>query len=329
MTEREFLVTGASGFVGGEVVRQLLARGVKPRVLLRNPAKGQEFVRAGATIARGDLTDADSLLAATRDVRGIYHVAALYREANLPVKAFYDVNVEGTRRLFDAAIASGVERLIHCSTGGVLGDIKAGPGNELTPYSPDDDYQVSKMEGEKLALEYFRGGKIRGVVIRPGMVYGPRDTRFLKLFKAIAKRRFLHIGPGTQWVHYVDVRDLAGAFLLAMDHGETNGEIYTIAGATPVSFNEMVGLIARALGVPEPRLRLPLYPLQLLGSTVEFICKPFGISPPIYRRRVDFFAKNRIFDISKAQRELHYVPRQSLEDEVREVCAWYRTHGYL
>jgi len=324
-----YLVTGANGFVGSEMVRLLVQEGAKVRALVRKKSKGRDLEELGAELVEGDLTDTESLKIAMKGVRGVYHIGAVYRETNLTDEVFFNVNAEGTRRVFEAAIVSGVSRVIHCSTGGVLGDIKGAPGSDKSPYAPDDVYQESKVAGEKIALDYFRSGSMHGVVIRPGMIYGPRDTRFLKLFRAIAKRRFAHIGSGKQWVHYVDVRDLCRAFYLAMEHDERNGEIYCIAGASPVSFAEFVETVANALKVRVPRFHIPLASFQWLGSLCEIVCKPFGISPPIYRRRVDFFKKNRIFDISKAKSELGYLPRLSLKAEVEEIVGWYREQGLV
>jgi len=168
-----------------------------------------------------------------------------------------------------------------------------------------------------------------GAVIRPGMVYGPRDTRNLKLFKLIARGIALYIGDGSTLVHYVDVRDLARAFVLAMEHEERNAEIYMIAGERPASFRELTELISNALGKRPLSVRLPVKPMQWLGSACEAICRPLHIPPPIFRRRVDFYTKNRQFDASKAVSELGYRPARALEDEVADIVGWYREHGWL
>ncbi len=327
--EGEYLLTGGTGFVGSVLAETLVSRGVRVRALVRNPAKASSLKERGVSLVEGELRNPKSLAEAVKGVRGVFHVAAVYRETNIPDRDFFAINTEGTKLLLEASVAAGVPRFIHCSTGGVLGDIKEGRGSDQTPYAPDDVYQESKVEGEKIALEFFRSGKISGAVIRPGMVYGPGDTRFLKLFLAIAKRRFFHVGSGRQWVHYVDVRDLVDSFILAMQHSEVNGQIYCIAGREPLSFLEFVDIVAQELRVKVSRLHIPLKPLQMAGSICEAICKPFGISPPLYRRRVDFFAKNRIFDISRAQAELGYAPRQDVRGEVRDVVQWYRSHGLL
>jgi nucleoside-diphosphate-sugar epimerase len=185
------------------------------------------------------------------------------------------------------------------------------------------------VEAEKLALTYYRSGKMRGAVIRPAMVYGAGDTRHLKLFRMIARGRFFYVGAGDKSVHFIDIRDLAKGFLLAMQQEEVSGESYHIAGERPMTLKQAVDTIAKYLGVKEPWLHLPKKPLQWAGSLCELVCRPFGISPPLYRRRVDFFTKARFFDTEKAKRELGFIPRQSFEGEIRDAVAWYQQRGLL
>jgi dihydroflavonol-4-reductase len=323
------LVTGAGGYVGTELVRQLVARGKPVRAMIRNVDQSAALEKLGAEVVVADLQDAATLPAAVRGVAHVYHIASLFRAAGPSEEVFRDINAEGTRRLLDASIAAGVSRVVHCSTVGVLGHVENPPANEDAPPNPGDEYQRTKLEGELIALEYFRSNRIGGVVIRPAMIYGPGDTRSLKMFRMTARRRFFFIGDGHTKVHFVDVRDLAGAFILAMEKTHLHGELYHIAGATSVSQKEISGLIAQEVGVPPPWLHLPVKPMQWLGSACEAVCRPFGIDPPIFRRRVDFFTKHREFSIAKAKRDLGYAPAQSLQAEIREITSWYRKHGWL
>lgn len=323
------LVTGAGGFVGGELVNALLRKGCRVRAMVHSLARQGGLANLPVEVVEADLSNQDSLRRAVDGVAEVYHIASIFRQAGLPESVFHDVNATGTQRLLDACIEAGTQRVIHCSTVGVLGHIDHPPADENTPYNPGDMYQRSKMDGEKIALDYFNSGKIRGVVIRPAMIYGPGDERTLKMFRMIAHRRFFFVGPGNAQVHFIDVRDLAQAFILAMGKTALNGEVYIVAGQRSLPLLELVEIIAREIGVPPLRLHLPVKPMQWLGSLCEAVCTPFRIQPPIFRRRVDFYTKNRAFDCRKAHRDLGFVPAQSLEQEIRDIIADYRQRGWL
>ena len=327
--KRQYLVTGAAGFVGAAVVRHLVSQGHRVRAMARRLEQLAGQAHPDVEPVAGDLRDRAALDRAMAGVAGVYHIAALFRQANVPDKDYWETNVQGVQNVVDAAVAAGVPRLIHCSTCGVLGHIAVLPADDRTPYNPSDVYQPSKMEGEKIVLAAFRSGRLSGVVIRPAMIYGPGDTRFVKMFRMIARRRFFYVGRGDNLVHFIDVRDLARAFLLAMDHGERNGEIYIIAGERTMPLRDFAAEVARNLQVPPPWIRIPVGPMQALGSLCEAICVPLRLPPPLYRRRVDFYTHDRAYDVRKARAELGFVPAQSFQDEIRDVIADYRRRGWL
>lgn len=325
----KILVTGAAGFVGSNVVDALLERGEQVRGLVRRPEQAAALERRGVEVITGDVRDSEVLRRGMSEVAGVYHIAALFRRADPPDREYHEVNVEGTRRVFESAIAAGVPKIVYCSTIGVLGDVREIPASESTPYNPGDPYQVSKTKGEQCALEFFRDGRIRGTVIRPAMIYGPGDTRHLKLFRMIARRRFFYVGRGEALVHFIDVRDLAQAFLAAMEIDNANGEIFIIAGRRYMPLRDFARIVADQLGVPPPWLRLPVKPMQALGTLCEGLCKPFGVSPPLYRRRVDFFTKNRAFDTTRARKILGFEPKQDVDGEISDTLADYRARDWL
>ena len=330
MPERPlYLVTGAGGFVGGHLVDHLRARGRRVRAMVRKPEQAEALRERADEVVIADLQDPKTLAAAVAGVEGVYHVAGLFRQANTPDAAFHEVNVEGTRAMLDAAIAAGVARFVHCSTNGVHSHVEHPPADETAPFNPGDLYQRTKLEGEKIAMSYFADERIRGVVLRPAMIYGPGDARTLKLFKMIANGRFFYVGRGEALTHWVDVRDLARAFELAMDARDINAEAFLIAGRAYHPLRENVRDISRLLGVREPRLHLPVGPVMTLAHATEIACKPFGIEPPLFRRRVSFFLKNRAFDISKAQRMLGYEPRTDYAGEIADIIEAYRRSGDL
>jgi nucleoside-diphosphate-sugar epimerase len=259
----------------------------------------------------------------------VYHLATSFQEPKLSLARQREVHVAATQRLLEAARAEGVRRFVHCSTVGVLGDVKVPPADETTPYSPGDSYQETKCEGELAALAFQASYDFPLTVARPTSIYGPGDRRLLKLFQMIAHRRFVMIGSGRAFFHMVHVDDLVRGFRLLAERPEAVGQVFILGGEDYRSLQELTALIAEALGVPRPRWHVPARPVQLAGSLCESICRPLGISPPIYRRRVDFFTKSRAFSIAKARRLLGYEPRVSLEEGIRETVEWYRRHGDL
>ncbi|MFN2432453.1 MAG: NAD-dependent epimerase/dehydratase family protein [Gemmatimonadota bacterium] len=331
LTGRRVLVTGATGFVGGHLTRRLLADGARVGVLVRassDPATVDGLERAGAEVARGDVTDPESVLRAAEGVEVVFHVAALFREARHPDEVYHRVNVEGVRNVLEAARREGA-RVVHCSTIGVHSHIPRPPANEDEPFRPGDVYQVSKAEGELLARSYFDAGRVEGVVIRPAMIWGAGDRRILKLFRGVARRRFPIIGSGRVLTHWIDVEDLAEAFVLAATVPEASGRTYIIAGERPVTLRHVVATIARLAGVEPLPLRIPARPMQWLGSLTEAVCRPLGVEPPLYRRRIDFFTKDRAFDTTRARTELGFRPRSGFEAETQRLFRWYERQGWL
>jgi nucleoside-diphosphate-sugar epimerase len=259
----------------------------------------------------------------------VYHIAALFRPENVTRKEMWENNVQGTKNMLDAAVKAGVRRFVHCSTIGVHGDIKNPPANEETPYGPGDYYQESKTDGEKIALQYMRDGKLPIVIFRPGGIYGPRDLRFLKLIRPIKTGRFIMLGSGEVVYQMIYIDDLIDGIMLCGTREEAIGKIYILTGGEATTLNQLVQMIADVLGVRPPRLRFPVTPVYMAGFLCELLFKPLGINPPLYRRRVDFFRKTRCFDISKARRDLGFHPKTDLKTGIGLTADWYREHGHL
>jgi nucleoside-diphosphate-sugar epimerase len=324
------LVTGATGFTGGHLARQLAARGDSVRALVRDPARGTEpLSAAGVEIVAGDVRDRAALVAASAGVDVVYHVAAVYRQAGLPLETYWNVNAVGPGEVVEAAAASGVRRVVHCSTVGVHGDVQHPPANEDAPLSPGDIYQETKLEGEQRARE---AAALRGVeltIVRPTGIYGPGDRRLLKLFRGVARRRWITLGSGDIYYHLTYIDDLVEGFHLCGTHPAAANRTYILAGAEVTTLNELVAIVAGVAGVPVPRVHVPVGPVRAAAAVCETISGWFGIEPPLHRRRVDFFTKSRAFDISRARREIGYVPRIGLREGITRTLSWYRQHGWI
>lgn len=320
------LVTGATGFTGGHLCSRLASQGEAVRALVR-PGTGGGLQGKGIELAEGDLRDQASLAGALDGVDTVYHLAASYRKGGASRSELFETNAKGTRNLLEAALRARVGRFVHCSTVGVLGGTNGHVASEDSPYAPGDAYQESKLEGELTALDYMQEMPV--VVVRPAGIYGEGDTRFLKLFRAIKRRQFVMLGTGRVLYQMIHIDDLIDGFILCGTKEAAVGRIYILTGNEPVQLWRLVELVAEAVGVPAPRLKVPIGPLYVLGCAVEIVCRPLGIDPPLYRRRFDFFRKDRAFTIEKAKRELGFMPKVDLKSGIRETASWYVDMGLL
>ena len=321
------LVTGATGFTGGHLALGLRARGYPVRALVRPGSNTSALAGHGVELCEGQIVDASDVGRAMKGVGVVYHIAAAYREAKHPDSYYFDVNVGGTRNILEAAREEGVQRVVHCSTAGVHGEVTTIPADESAPMNPGDVYQDSKLEGERLAMAEFRRG-LPGVVFRPVGIYGPGDTRFLKLFK-MASGPFRMFGSGEVLYHLTYIDDLVDGIVLCGERPEAVGEVFILAGERYTTLNELLERVAGALGRPKPFGRLPLWPLLGAATVCEAVCRPLGIDPPLHRRRTDFFTKDRAFTSEKARRALGYEPKVDLDTGLARTAAWYRATGLL
>jgi dihydroflavonol-4-reductase len=323
------LVTGATGFTGGHLARFLHARGHLVRAFVRDPSRARDLAAQDIALATGDLRDPLALQRAMAGVDVVYHVAARYREAGLAEREYFDVNARAVGTVIETAAGAGVRRVVHCSTVGVHGDVEHPPANEDAPLRPGDVYQRAKAEGEQIARDAAARHGIELVIARPSGIYGPGDRRLLKLFRGVARRRFVVLGGGRIFYHLTYIDDLVEGFRLCGEVPGAVGRTYILAGGEVSTLNELVALIASEAGVAPPRVHLPVWPFWLAGAGCEAVCAPFGIEPPLYRRRVDFFTKSRAFDISRARAELGFNPIVGLREGIRRTLEWYRATGWL
>jgi len=324
------LVTGATGFTGGHLARALAARGDTVSALVRAEGPPADALRAaGTTVVLGDVRDPQALARATTGVDVVYHIAAIYRQAGLSADTYRAVNATAVQHVVEAAAANGVKRVVHCSTVGVHGDVDRPPAGEDAPLKPGDIYQVTKLEGEQLARAAGERLGIEVTIVRPTGIYGPGDRRLLKLFRGVTRRRWVTLGSGEIYYHLTFIDDLVEGFRLCAVHPAAAQRTYILAGGEVTTLNALVGLVAGVAGVPAPRRHLPVWPFWVAGAACELACAPFGIEPPIFRRRVDFFTKSRAFDITRARTEIGYAPKVGLSDGIGRTLEWYRQHGWL
>ncbi|MGC8833753.1 MAG: NAD-dependent epimerase/dehydratase family protein [Armatimonadota bacterium] len=324
------LITGGTGFTGSHLVRRLIAEG--HQVTAVDNQKGlfwDELQSLGAELRIGSVTDRSLMHEVTRGCDVVFHLAAAFRKVNLPKSEYWNINVNGTRYLLEGAFRNNVTKFVYCSTCGVHGNVENPPAAEDAPIKPEDYYQYTKWEGERVAHEFIQQG-MDVTIIRPAAIYGPGDPeRFALLFKKVASGKFYMFGKGETTYHPLYIDNLIDAFLLAAWAPQSKGQTYLIADERYYSLNDLVQAIGDALGVSVKIVHLPFAPLWMAAVLCEVVCKPLGVSPPIFRRRVDWFRQNRAFDISKAKRELGYKPKVDLPTGLERTANWYREVGLV
>ena len=331
---QRILVTGAAGFIGGHLFRRLASYDLDVLGTVLNNQEADELRGKGFHAKVLDLTDPepwDDLLAG---IDTVFHIAAMFQEVEEGRDAYARVNQHAVLKLAKTAERMGVRRFVHCSTVGVHGHVKEIPATEQTPYNPMDVYHETKLAGEIELLEFARTLPDTGmtvVVNRPAMVYGPHDLRMLKLFRSIDKGQFRMIGSGKTLAHLGFIEDQTESFLLCAvaPRERVHCESFNIASGEPITLNEFARTIASSIGASLPTWHIPVFPVWMAALACELICKPFGIKPPLFRRRVGFFTHDRAFDLSKAQRQLGYESKWDHRRGVAETIAWYRANGLV
>ncbi len=334
------LVTGATGFIGGHLVRWLVKQRHQVRALVRrdSPARNPELVEGlaevGMELAWGDITDPRAVRAAVQGMEGVFHLAAVRDEWGTSELVYQRVNVKGTRHLLEAAAEMGVRRFVYCSSVGVArypGNLKA---DETLPFCDPTSqvfYHRSKAQAEQMALEWAHSGRVPAVVVRPVITYGPGDewgmvTRMMML---LAQRRFILVGNGRNHVDLVYVDDLVRGMYRAGERGEV-GRVYILSGTAPIRARTLVDKICGLLSKPSPRAHVPAPIARIAGWGMEALYRlggRLGVNwdgkqPLVTRDKVATLAVDRGFSHARASRELEYQPQVDYDEGLRRTLAW-------
>ncbi|THB78991.1 MAG: NAD-dependent epimerase/dehydratase family protein [Desulfobulbaceae bacterium] len=324
------LVTGATGYTGMVLVKKLLDSGCQVRVIARRSSDAGVLSSMDITWFRGEISDEHLIAEAVDGVEYIFHVAAAFREAKNTRETYWNVHVRSTMLLAQEAVKQEhFKRFVHVSTIGVHGHIESPPADESYPFDPDDDYQRTKAEAERWLVQFGSEQNLPYTIIRPCAIYGPGEKRLLKIFKMASKKLFLILGSGKCWYHLVHVEDLTSAILQAAVKSEALSEVFIIGSSEPITLERLAHKIANSYGLELRIIRLPIRPFFLLGDLCEKVCRPFGIEPPIYRRRVAFYSKDRFFSVNKMKNVLGYQPKYENDIGIPELAKWYKEQGWL
>lgn len=326
------LITGATGFIGGALARRCGEQGHSVTAFGRvnddwERRRSKELSDTGIEVVIGSVLDLDILEKICKDKDAVVHLAAAQHESNVGDDYFWRINVQGTESLLNASIAAGVRRFLHGSTIGVYGSAAEGELDETSPLKPDNVYGRTKLEGERVAAAYC--DRIPVSIVRISETYGPDDKRLLKLFRTIKSGRFFIIGSGRNDHHPVYIDDLVEGLLLDLHAEAAVGQTVNLAGATPVTTEEMVRSVAQAVGTRAGKLKIPLWPFDAAAILMEKTMPPIGLSPILTRRRLDFFRKSFSFSREKARSLLGFEPKVDFAEGARRCAEWYTAHGML
>ncbi len=326
----KILVTGATGFTGKALVKRLIDENHEVVALdYKEGLKTEEIRSWGAEVVIGSVTDKQIVEKSMEGVQIVHHLAAAFRELDVPNSFYEDVNVGGTRNVLESAFKHGVEKFIYCSTCGVHGNVEHPPAGEDAPINAADYYQQTKYNAEPVVDEYFKKG-MKTVILRPAAIYGPGDPeRFMMIFRRVSRGSFPMFGSGKTLYHPLYIDNLVDAFMLSMEPGKGDGEAYLIADEEYIEIGELVRKVGEALNVQVKIPHYPILPLIIAGHIFEKVCKPFKIKPPIFPRRVDWYRQNRAFSVDKAKRDLGYDPKVGIDEGLRKTAEWYKAGGYL
>ena len=319
------LLTGATGFLGSAIARELLSDGHEIKLLTRGNSDLRNIEGLDAEIVRGDLRDRETLKSALKGCSKLYHAAAFYSLWNKDKKLIYDINVQGTRNILETALDLGLESVVYTSTVGCIGLSKdRSPTNEDSPLDPStlsNDYKMSKFQAEKVALE-MHGRGLSTVIVNPSTPVGPRDIKPTPTGKIVLDflngRMPAYIDTG---LNLIDVTDCARGHILAEETGEP-GERY-ILGNKNMSLKEILIALEKITGIRAPSFKIPYWVAYSAGLACETLSNLVTKAPPAVPLAGVKMAKYFMyFDSSKAIRKLQ-LPQNSVENALRQSVQWF------
>ena len=320
------LVTGATGFLGSAISRELLRDGRKIKLLARSNADLRNIEGLEAEVVVGDLRNRESLKSALQGCSKLYHAAAFYSLWNKDKKLIYDINVQGTRNILEIALELGLENVVYTSTVGCIGLSKdRTPTNEDYPIdlaTLSNDYKLSKFQAEKIALE-MHGRGLPIVIVNPSTPIGPRDIKPTPTGKIVLDflngKMPAYLDTG---LNLIDVSDCARGHILAEKKGRL-GERY-ILGNKNMSLKEILLALEKITGIKAPSIKIPHWVAYTAGLACETLSNLITKTPPAIPLSGVKMAKYFMyFDSSKAIKELG-LPQNSVENALNQSVKWFK-----
>lgn len=326
----KILVTGGTGFIGGYFVPMLLEKGYQVKLLVRNEEKAKRQFGEKCEYHIGDVTDRDSLKGCCEGIDVVFHLVAKSgneRPSKENFDIFRKINVGGTENLIGEC--GKLKKFIYVSSTAAMGLVRDNPITEKSKCNPYLPYQVTKFEVEELIRKKCEEG-FPGIIVRPTKVYGINEPNYsyLTLAKLVKKGVFFKIGNGHNYTSNVYVSDFAKSLVKLVDGGIV-GETYIVTAEDSIDFIEAGRIIAEELGVKLSVIKVPAWFMVFAATVEERLLTMLGKTPIVTKRNIQMTIQDRVYDISKARKEIGYNPEMTMERGIRTIIRWYKEKGLI
>jgi len=322
------LITGATGLLGGHLLRELQQRGEEIRALVLPVENAQKLTDQGVEVMRGDVTDASTLTTVVEDIDVIIHLAGMMGVWR-PLADYRLVNVTGSENLYRAAQKAGVRRFVHTSSHTVYGLGHGRFHTEQDPLRPDPDpYSITKAEGDRMMQRLMLQSDVETVIIRPGTFFGPGDRlHFGRMAQRLKDGKGVLVGQGNNALPFCYVSDVVQGFLLAVYHEKAPGNVYNITNDHPLTQSEIFNAIADDTHGKRPTQHLPYLPTYYGGIVAEKLALLTHTKPILTRLGAMMFGSDTRHSVQKARRELGYEPKVDLRAGITLAAEWFNAGG--
>jgi UDP-glucose 4-epimerase len=321
------LVTGASGFLGEHLVKELHGEGYVVRALVRERSHTVSFP-ADVEVVVGDLRDARAMLAATAGCAGVVHLggkAHVIDEQLSDATDYRGINVVGTRNVLEGAKASGVSRVVFASTVKVFGETTAGCVDESQPPRPETPYAQSKWEAEQLVRDFATPSRFTSVSLRLPMVYGPTQKgNLFRMIAAIDQGRFPALPPVKNSRSMLHVGNFVQAAKLTLTHPRVEQPAYVVTDEQPYAISTIYDVLRAGLGKAVPQWRVPLWMLKMAAASGDMIQTVTGRSVPVSSLMLEKLIGSAWYSAEAIRRDLGYRPPFTFHDAVPDMIRFYR-----
>lgn len=326
---RRVLVTGGTGFIGSHLISYLVEKGVSVRCLARKTSDCRRLEGMDVEYVFGDITDYDSLIPAVTGMDAVFHVAG--RTKSSTEEEFYQANVIGTVNLLKGVVQANpnLKRFLYVSSQAAVGPSRVGsPVTESDPPHPVTPYGASKLAGEEAVMAF--SSQIPVTIVRPSVVYGPRDTNIFEFFRMVSKGIKPVLGWRDRYASFIYIEDLIQGLYLAARSEKAIGQIYFLVCESRISWRELDREIAKALKKKAITIHIPISIAILIALFRETFAKIKGETSMVNREKIrELRERFWICDGSKAEEELGFHPRISLREGIERSASWYEEEGWL